>query len=923
MDLLTAALLALAVWALARLILELIKQSWERATLVKQMARAGSLAAAEKLVQVSFVCAVSWLALRVGAAGLAALGSFTPDNVYPWVSSLDMVKALVSGIGHGMTGLILGLVVVLMIVYAWREGPRAVADRVREHVAGEYARLSRERDAKGPGWKDLPPNAEMQGIIREYQALQRVYPPSPATVAAMTAARERYVRLDVERRIDEPLSVEIGLPARQAQSRCARVWSFVFSQGLVSSAKGVRKLSSRLGLIALCLSAIWVNAEPLGRLVDGTINQLIVNWEQKRTRDELRAAASARTPEEARAATPEDIEAADLIVQEVMAILSRDPAFHLTQPAQPAVESLKRKLRTHVARATILQRHYAADGDPIASVRTSLTREEEVSLLAVAIPDPPAKGKGKWVLAIPGAKTLLPSIHEKLRAYKASFSQPISLGTLHDAVLDQVANYVWNAAPLETQSSAGSLAKKIVDEFGEYFLKQYFKAKLQRAIVALATSTGPYDPSALVNELRPDQRLVSNVSRDYVQQVEAMTRELGDAAKTAENIEQHLGVATEQESSSGVEAKSSARPPDGLHGHTGFAESPPAEAFIIYDDLPQGEEQAKKNESERRDEWLGPKAPLWPRPWEPRISPIDPRHPPGSWNRKEPSRPKPSRGPRRKAIEVVDDVNGIPWPLTGFEVNLRWVRSGMSLTLYAGGGRQAPEELLGTFDARVVHQALRFAADGRRLAVTVRSVTWHNQELQRILLHPSLEDSPLGCALIRADLAIADAARDRLGVGSAVDKYFTYLGLREQPALPTVVDPGVTTDELPRFFRFVVSQEKDRSSQRFTSETLDALGVAVFAQVSRAVPHEEFQLIAQFMLLQRFFRGALYGPMGDRIAIRQLALLARDTQAADRIARTPGWDLRLIRENDVPGWMFSQDSCRLEPAKAEQDTSLD
>lgn len=73
------------------------------------------------------------------------------------------------------------------------------------------------------------------------------------------------------------------------------------------------------------------------------------------------------------------------------------------------------------------------------------------------------------------------------------------------------------------------------------------------------------------------------------------------------------------------------------------------------------------------------------------------------------------------------------------------------VTLYARMGGDWRN--LGTFDAAVVNQALRYAADGRVIATTITQ--GDGRAFQRLTyLHPALVDTPLGCRVIDADRII-------------------------------------------------------------------------------------------------------------------------------------------------------------------------
>lgn len=94
---------------------------------------------------------------------------------------------------------------------------------------------------------------------------------------------------------------------------------------------------------------------------------------------------------------------------------------------------------------------------------------------------------------------------------------------------------------------------------------------------------------------------------------------------------------------------------------------------------------------------------------------------------------RPAENPERRL-----DVHGLTWSAAG--------RDRMLLRLTDAGGVSTR---VGPFYRSVVHQALGYAADGRPVAVTMTTAA-PLQEL-RILLHPALVDTPLGCRVVALD----------------------------------------------------------------------------------------------------------------------------------------------------------------------------
>jgi hypothetical protein len=88
--------------------------------------------------------------------------------------------------------------------------------------------------------------------------------------------------------------------------------------------------------------------------------------------------------------------------------------------------------------------------------------------------------------------------------------------------------------------------------------------------------------------------------------------------------------------------------------------------------------------------------------------------------------------------------------------DITWQDSGgmVTLTLLDAAGRA---KSVGPFRRDVVHQALSYVADGRIAAVTMLGTPF---DLHHVAIHPSLEDSGLGCVVIASDTWIFDSMED-------------------------------------------------------------------------------------------------------------------------------------------------------------------
>lgn len=115
-------------------------------------------------------------------------------------------------------------------------------------------------------------------------------------------------------------------------------------------------------------------------------------------------------------------------------------------------------------------------------------------------------------------------------------------------------------------------------------------------------------------------------------------------------------------------------------------------------------------------------------------------------------------------------VIGRPFP-SGINLDIRdltWQdRGGMlALTLTDATGNS---KLIGPFRRDVVHQALSYVADGRIAAVTMLGTPF---DLHRVAIHPSLEDSGLGCVIIASDTWIFDSMEETPAYKEATKQWY-------------------------------------------------------------------------------------------------------------------------------------------------------
>jgi len=109
---------------------------------------------------------------------------------------------------------------------------------------------------------------------------------------------------------------------------------------------------------------------------------------------------------------------------------------------------------------------------------------------------------------------------------------------------------------------------------------------------------------------------------------------------------------------------------------------------------------------------------------------------------------------------------------------LRWEPAEGGTILFTAVSDTGRSRTFGPYDHATIAQALLYAADGRLLAVTV--VNTELNGVQRVILHPALQDTALGCDVIDIDRFIFDfidpkvrqAINDRIGDDRIMDDLY-------------------------------------------------------------------------------------------------------------------------------------------------------
>lgn len=248
------------------------------------------------------------------------------------------------------------------------------------------------------------------------------------------------------------------------------------------------------------------------------------------------------------------------------------------------------------------------------------------------------------------------------------------------------------------------------------------------------------------------------------------------------------------------------------------------------------------------------------------------------------------------------------WPQI---VDLNWVDhpDGIRLTLIGADGRALR---FGPFRATILQQAAAYAADGRPVAATMPQAALYGR---RVLLHPVLVDTPLGCKARHIDQFVDG----------------TTAGLPERRNAQQVVQTEASAYTHAWAIRFGVASDKVKvSSSRRRAEYITAVG----AEARKVAANEKMRsATAAILAAPQTFADNNTSPLKvktefyDQTLVEVMAVCAKDaanSMAAYEscVARKVAGQSRDDRWLALPPEMFSESGVREVPYAADRDLAF-
>ncbi|WP_416760574.1 hypothetical protein ACNI65_00355 [Roseateles sp. So40a] len=816
-------------WALLHLqVLPWVKNDWKAADLRRKMTRAGALVVVEKLRDLAAVgtCAVGAIALLVVAANfLGGAGVVWPKAVIEALASIyKSVKQVADDFGTGLSWAALAGGAVVLWLSA-RKARQHVVEvwQAKANEAHEAFRANPERI--GEAAKDpelLPIVQQIDAAIDRLRTLHAMPTPDPGKIedtrealgAALTHLAIESARKQVDFVVtasDAPADPTAALRPWQRVLRALSSKRFSEDMGLV------RKPLGRAVTALLFVSLLGWASVPMADSLQLAVNNLraqLLAGDAQRDLDQALSRAEPTTPVEASAPLPaESVRTASrLMARAVMTDLTRAPLVRTASalPANPRAQAdaVAHALAGHVAdqpmlpdTASRISQEAAATADRVSPHEGAAVRQLEERAQA----------------SLQQLKDRQPKrFAALLERLEARYAHAMSATDAQSKLVAKVLDEAFGGLDAKPDGELAKQGQKLAKEFGKDATKAWADARLKQ-----------FMSDTIIGTTRPEVR-------------QAFAFEASESTRAfVQDLEQSSGRAWRAAPANAQEARMAqavANRVADLHGVTDAGErAAMLDTFGGYERVFVADVDPRINDLSRS---MPPTAAGGP----PKTGPHAPEPGPagaggggggggghGSQAHGSPSRGwasnfhTASRSFRVRGVLIGRDLAGQPLDVT----DIRWrilaaegagkpTRVALELRVADKPGTTPTWQSAGTFDAGVLNQALRYAADKRVVATTIMG--GDRKAIGRMTyLHPALVDTPLGCRVIESDrlidtfttrpsraestasTTIAQLSEDRRQMDNwrAVVTYARAVVAREEPVCPAdrvqqVVDKSKT-----------------------------------------------------------------------------------------------------------------------------------
>ena len=733
--------LALAAWgtfALLRLVIVPRADAWADANRNISGIRAAAISSLSGFLSftslmVAISTTVAWSVLTY----VNATGGTTLQEARDALGRIEEIDAFFGNFDAGI-GIAITIALIAALAYhAYRSGGKRLKEALNEHIARELSRLQDKE------LEELPPTEDMEKLAAMIETLQGHL----AELNENDAAGERllaklhqlamqYHAMDLLRRIDTSLNE----PETVEESGFGRVLLFFSSVGMLRSLKGLGRVTAAVGLLLLLPASMTIGLPEIQYATEGRIlalNEMVWQFELKLDRDRVeREYESLMTNSLQEALSPDDEQAIDAI-----ASVFESEVVHARYLEGARVLRASNHVMRTIARTQTRNLILEASGShPTArsqSVRSSSLEPLEQRALAMNAeatgPRRPVTSYGERFRAdlrhaVPQMeRAVWANVRNNVGNYIRSFQRAPNPRDVRAMMLSDALGHVIDGVNADGQVE--QLLQRGTKRLTGDAVEVAYRAESRRFMVALAQSQ---DISQALSGL-------SRAPHPMPSAAMAQVRLSVENIRAPENISvrpSSLSVSPRP----GVNEAGAQRTVQRIAQIRGTKSASAADALLNFGDLFPGQPNEPVNSARGKAV----------RRLAPSVS-------------RTTLRASYARARSYLRLRGFSRIGGVilgrpPQSGTSLEVEkLEWRVTDRDVVLWLIRSNGSRIEV-GRYDPAIVHNALAYAADGR--VTTVTMVTAEPLSDLRILLHPALVDTGLGCSAIRLD-QFADEAIKR------------------------------------------------------------------------------------------------------------------------------------------------------------------
>ncbi|CAI8793358.1 hypothetical protein [Pseudomonas chlororaphis] len=783
--------LLVALWALCHFwLVPLSKDRWKAVDLREKMTRAGSLVVLERVRDLSgigstVICAVILLVWT--CSFLASSSSLVPQAVIHAAQSMYGVTREI-GSQYGTTLGILGLLGAALSLYF-------AAHQARERVAQAWSARAQEIHSQiieDPSLLETArSDSELSPLVARLDELvERLVSHDTGTEGSVLSPQEQerthelisevlsflaieWARKDLklEEVIAHPTEQEALLPP----SRWRRLLRILSNERLGKDLGLLKKPLSYVTTALLILSLVGWSAEPLANSMQLMVNNLRMNAADQQAQHEMEEALSAippapsvtnSEPVEQSTSSPTVQAATQLFVRAALSEVTRSTALE-----QWVQTTRSNRVESEFVRAALNDQHIAV---PAYADSAMKARQEVAATLGDVVEDKTgiavARKEIEKVIepSVARLKQENPNLFSKLTAaLEHRYSTPLAPLDAQGKLIAQVLDEAFGAVDVKPTTELGKQAQKLVKDLGKDAVKTWMQAWAKNWMTEALISTAR--PSVLAVAARQASFETTDGSRQLIKSLMdaegqgwTSSPEILREAKVAEAVS--IKVADLHQSD--MKAV--------LHERLGGYEK------LFPSDLPDASSPSGS---------LGSNT----------VPRADSRYAADrAFNRLRATNFKvASRSFRVRGVLIGQDIHP-----TGIDANqIRW-------TIQAASDNTTTKVVieimlndqwvsLGIYDAAIVNQALRYASDGRVVAVTI--APGDGKLIRRVIhTHPALTDTPLGCRVVEADtfidrFSISDSNSSGMkNMSSDRQQVYRWLYIAKLTEMLATLDPSTT-----------------------------------------------------------------------------------------------------------------------------------